>query len=269
MLDDAFQVGAITTGAWWFIVPPGVCVVLVVLAFTLVGQALEEILNPRLRGAPMTELRDRARPLLEIRDLRVTYRDRRGPAARRTRRRPDGRAPARWSAWPGSPAAASRRWPAPSCGCSRKDAHGRPARCSFDGDDVLTMRWGDLRARALGRRVDRLPGRAALAQPGAPGRRPDRRADPSCTSRACRTRRSTARVGELLEQVGLPRGARPGLPAPALRRAAAAGDDRDGARLPTPADRRRRADHRARRDGAGAGPRRCSPSWSASSASGW
>jgi peptide/nickel transport system permease protein len=48
MLDDAFSVGAITTGAWWFIVPPGVCVVLVVLSFTLVGQALEEVLNPRL-----------------------------------------------------------------------------------------------------------------------------------------------------------------------------------------------------------------------------
>ena len=50
MLDDAFEVGAMTTGAWWFIVPPGVCVVLVVLAFTLIGQALEEIFNPRLRG---------------------------------------------------------------------------------------------------------------------------------------------------------------------------------------------------------------------------
>ena len=49
MLEDAFTVGAMTTGAWWFIVPPGVCVVLVVLAFTLVGQALEEIFNPRLR----------------------------------------------------------------------------------------------------------------------------------------------------------------------------------------------------------------------------
>jgi peptide/nickel transport system permease protein len=49
MLEDAFSVGAMTTGAWWFIVPPGVCVVLVVLAFTLVGQALEEIFNPRLR----------------------------------------------------------------------------------------------------------------------------------------------------------------------------------------------------------------------------
>ena len=50
MLEDAFSVGAMTTGAWWYIVPPGVCVVLVVLAFTLVGQALEEVFNPRLRS---------------------------------------------------------------------------------------------------------------------------------------------------------------------------------------------------------------------------
>ena len=50
MLESAFSVGAITTGAWWFIIPPGVCVVLVVLSFTLVGQALEAVFNPRLRG---------------------------------------------------------------------------------------------------------------------------------------------------------------------------------------------------------------------------
>ena len=50
MLDSAFEVGAITTGCWWYIVPPGVCVVLVVLSFTLIGQALEEILNPRLKS---------------------------------------------------------------------------------------------------------------------------------------------------------------------------------------------------------------------------
>jgi peptide/nickel transport system permease protein len=49
MLDSAFEVGAITTGCWWYIVPPGVCVILVVMSFTLIGQALEEILNPRLR----------------------------------------------------------------------------------------------------------------------------------------------------------------------------------------------------------------------------
>ena len=50
MLEAAFGVGAMTTGAWWFIVPPGVCVVLVVLSFTLIGQALEEVFNPRLRS---------------------------------------------------------------------------------------------------------------------------------------------------------------------------------------------------------------------------
>ncbi len=50
MLEAAFGAGAMTTGAWWFIVPPGVCVVLVVLSFTLIGQALEEVFNPRLRS---------------------------------------------------------------------------------------------------------------------------------------------------------------------------------------------------------------------------
>jgi len=49
MLDDAFSIGAMTTGAWWYIIPPGVCVVVVVLSFTLVGQALEEVFDPRLR----------------------------------------------------------------------------------------------------------------------------------------------------------------------------------------------------------------------------
>jgi peptide/nickel transport system permease protein len=50
MLESAFSNGALTLGAWWFLFPPGICVVLVVLSFTLVGQALEEIFNPRLRN---------------------------------------------------------------------------------------------------------------------------------------------------------------------------------------------------------------------------
>jgi peptide/nickel transport system permease protein len=49
MLDDAFETGAITIEAWWYFVPPGLGVMLVVLAFTLCGTALEEILDPRLR----------------------------------------------------------------------------------------------------------------------------------------------------------------------------------------------------------------------------
>jgi peptide/nickel transport system permease protein len=49
MLEEAFQQGALTQEAWWWYIPPGVCIVLVVLAFTLCGRALEEILDPRLR----------------------------------------------------------------------------------------------------------------------------------------------------------------------------------------------------------------------------
>jgi peptide/nickel transport system permease protein len=48
MLNEAFLAGAIGQNAWWYYIPPGVGIVLVVLAFTLCGQALEEILDPRL-----------------------------------------------------------------------------------------------------------------------------------------------------------------------------------------------------------------------------
>ncbi len=49
ILNAAQSSGAPGLGAWWFIAPPAVCVVLVVLAFTLVGGALDDVLNPRLR----------------------------------------------------------------------------------------------------------------------------------------------------------------------------------------------------------------------------
>jgi peptide/nickel transport system permease protein len=48
-LQFAFEEGAISLGAWWYLVPPGVCIVLVVLGFTMLGHALDEILDPRLR----------------------------------------------------------------------------------------------------------------------------------------------------------------------------------------------------------------------------
>ncbi len=51
ILDDAFSAGAISQGAWWYLVPPGVCVVLVVLAFNLIGRALEDIIDPHTEGA--------------------------------------------------------------------------------------------------------------------------------------------------------------------------------------------------------------------------
>ena len=52
MLEDVVPAGALTEQAWWYYLPPGLGMLLVVLAFTLVGHALEEILDPRLRDAP-------------------------------------------------------------------------------------------------------------------------------------------------------------------------------------------------------------------------
>lgn len=49
LLEDAFGGGATFAGNWWWIMPPGLCIVLVVLAFTMIGQALDDILNPKLR----------------------------------------------------------------------------------------------------------------------------------------------------------------------------------------------------------------------------
>jgi peptide/nickel transport system permease protein len=47
ILNAAQSSGAPGLGAWWYIAPPATCVVLVVLAFTLDGNALDDILNPK------------------------------------------------------------------------------------------------------------------------------------------------------------------------------------------------------------------------------
>ena len=49
MLETALNNGAVTRGAWWNLLPPGIAIVLVVLCFTLVGRGLETVLNPRLK----------------------------------------------------------------------------------------------------------------------------------------------------------------------------------------------------------------------------
>ncbi len=48
MLNFAFSRGAMSAGAWWVLVTPGFGIVWVVLALTLLGQGLEQVLNPRL-----------------------------------------------------------------------------------------------------------------------------------------------------------------------------------------------------------------------------
>jgi peptide/nickel transport system permease protein len=49
LLENAFEAGATTLGAWWWIGAPGVCIVLVVLGFTMCGFALDDIINPKIR----------------------------------------------------------------------------------------------------------------------------------------------------------------------------------------------------------------------------
>lgn len=49
MLDYAAQANAFSNGLHWWILAPGLCIVAVVLGFTLLGYALDDILNPKLR----------------------------------------------------------------------------------------------------------------------------------------------------------------------------------------------------------------------------
>nr|WP_245929062.1 ABC transporter permease [Murinocardiopsis flavida] len=48
-LQEARNAGAVSSGLWWHLLPPGLAIVLVALAFTLCGRAIEGVLNPRLR----------------------------------------------------------------------------------------------------------------------------------------------------------------------------------------------------------------------------
>jgi peptide/nickel transport system permease protein len=64
IIEHAFERAAISTGAWWAIVPPGVLVAALILACSLVGGALEDALNPRLRVAHLSARTFRLRPLV-------------------------------------------------------------------------------------------------------------------------------------------------------------------------------------------------------------
>ncbi len=87
MLNYAFGRGAMSTGAWWALVVPGFGIVWVVLGLTLLGQGLEQILNPRLDthhlmpGRPVIQKETsepsekvvEKRPLLEVQGLSINY----------------------------------------------------------------------------------------------------------------------------------------------------------------------------------------------------
>jgi peptide/nickel transport system permease protein len=63
LIENAFTDDALLNEAWWAIVPPGVCVACVVLACTMVGQATEDSLNPRLSVGHLSVRRFSLRPV--------------------------------------------------------------------------------------------------------------------------------------------------------------------------------------------------------------
>ncbi|HAI87215.1 MAG TPA: hypothetical protein DCL63_09545 [Firmicutes bacterium] len=49
ILQNAREFGAFTTMAWWWLVPPGLALTFMSLAFVFIGNSVNEILNPRYR----------------------------------------------------------------------------------------------------------------------------------------------------------------------------------------------------------------------------
>ncbi len=90
LIENSFTDDAILNDAWWTIVPPGVCVAIVVLALTMTGSAIEDALNPRLAVGHLSvaSLPD-ARAAVEdraVRDGAAADRRRRGPGGGKGRR---------------------------------------------------------------------------------------------------------------------------------------------------------------------------------------
>jgi peptide/nickel transport system permease protein len=64
ILEHAFERTAISSGAWWAIVPAGFAIAAVIVGCFLFGQAVEDALNPRLKAAHLSLRPWRLRPLV-------------------------------------------------------------------------------------------------------------------------------------------------------------------------------------------------------------
>ena len=94
MLNYAFGRGAMSIGAWWALFFPGFGIVWVVLGLTLLGQGLEQVLNPRLETHHLMQSRptvqsgraetsqNEKETLLEIQNLSINYINEGKPSAR-------------------------------------------------------------------------------------------------------------------------------------------------------------------------------------------
>jgi peptide/nickel transport system permease protein len=49
MLNIAYNAEALSSGAWWWFIPPGLCIALLGMGLALINFSLDGLLNPRLR----------------------------------------------------------------------------------------------------------------------------------------------------------------------------------------------------------------------------
>ena len=50
MLQEAYSAQALSQEAWWWIIPPGVAIVLMVMSTYFIAQGIEQVVNPKLRS---------------------------------------------------------------------------------------------------------------------------------------------------------------------------------------------------------------------------
>ena len=97
MLNFAFERGAVSASAWWALIPPGLAIVWIVLGTTLLGTAMEEAFNPKLRrhyleadeqavvadlepiGVTPAPVVGPGAPILSVRDLTIEFDSPSGP----------------------------------------------------------------------------------------------------------------------------------------------------------------------------------------------
>ena len=168
MLNFAFERGAVSAGAWWALLPPGMAIVWVVLGTTLLGTALEEVLNPgcrrhHLEADDMAAVADRevadvrplerlaaqpaaTAPILSVRNLTIEFDGPSRAAARRGRRqlRPRARRDARPGRRVGLRQDDHHAWAC--CGCCRRAAGWWADRSCSMAQDLLSLGPEELRA---------------------------------------------------------------------------------------------------------------------------